>query len=467
MMFADRLTQWPEHTALIHPQGFMSYAELAEACDEVAEQLTGSKCLILLVADQSMQALVVYLAALRTGQAVMLQPADIQEESLQQLLELYQPRWLWRPGMQLPQRQAQREPLPPLHPDLAVLLSTSGSTGSPKQVRLSYSNLEANARSIAQYLELDDQERPLVHLPLSYSYGLSIVNSHLLVGAALVLCPYSMMERPFWQWAREQSITSLSGVPFHYEMLERLHFERICPPSLTCLTQAGGKLAEEKISRWSEFAEAREMRFIPMYGQTEATARISYLPWSLVAAYPESIGIPIPGGELQLWDEQGQPIEGCNQAGELVYRGPNVMMGYASSRADLSQGPELEWLHTGDIALRNEAGLYCICGRKKRFIKLFGLRVNLDEVERWLQRQGWQLACIGQDQCLQLALVEAEDDLANVSTRLRQQLQQQFGFHPSVVHVRLTGPIPLTHAGKTDYQQLQQLWEAVGDSQTS
>ncbi|MFP8965842.1 AMP-binding protein [Pokkaliibacter sp. CJK22405] len=466
-------SDYAEQQAVITPAGeVLTYQALAEAADSYFPQAaTGTKELVVLVADNSLTALIAYVACWRSRRAVMLQPATLDEASLAALLETYQPDWLIDPRhAKMPERLTHSDSSgAQIHSELAVLLSTSGSTGSPKQVRLSYGNLNANARAIAEYLALDASERPLCHLPMSYSYGLSVINSHLAVGATLLLTADSMMAREFWNFCKEARLTSLPGVPYHYEMLERLRFERMALPSLRTLTQAGGRLAPEKILHWRAFCEAStcdkgERRFIPMYGQTEASARISYLPWEQSAAYPQCIGVAIPGGSLSL-EENGQPVTGTDEPGELVYRGPNVMMGYAQSRDELGKGAELEALHTGDIACRNAAGLFYIVGRKKRFIKLFGLRVSLDEVESRL-RQHWPeaaLACTGEDQRLDIwwvaqgaasvhnaaALPEAESmpDAAAFASVL--------SFHPSVIRVNAVASLPYNANGKLDYQALR------------
>ncbi|MBR9884473.1 MAG: AMP-binding protein [Oceanospirillales bacterium] len=448
---------WPERAAVETPEGdSLTYAELAERADGFFPQPGDSRELLLLLADNSLVSLVAYVAALRTGRVVMLQPATIAGEKLQTLLQCYQPDWLFDPrSMTFPQRLYSTPD--PIHPALAVLLSTSGSTGSPKLVRLSQHNIYSNAASIAEYLGLNADERPLAHLPLSYSYGLSVVNSHLLVGATLLLTADSMMERRFWQFCRERRATSLSGVPYHYEMLERLRFQRMNLPDLSTLTQAGGRLAPEKVVHWGRWCLEQGKTFIPMYGQTEATARISYLPSEKVLGHPECIGVPIPGGQLRLRDDEGGDVLTPDTPGELVYEGPNVMLGYAQSRLELSKGAEVEVLQTGDLACVNDSGLFYIVGRLKRFIKLFGLRVSLDELEQTLKAIGVTAVCFGADQVLRVAIVtdqEAED-----IERVQNWLRHEGGWHPSVWQVCAVAEVPRTASGKINYPELERLFD--------
>jgi acyl-CoA synthetase (AMP-forming)/AMP-acid ligase II len=244
-------------------------------------------------------------------------------------------------------------------------------------VRLSYAAIDANAKQIAEYLELTARDRPITTLPIHYSYGLSVVTSHLNVGATIILTGQSVIDAAFWQLVRKEEVTSLAGVPYTYELLDRVGFRDMSLPSLRTLTQAGGRLPPETVRRYTEWAKARDARFFVMYGQTEATARMSYMPPARILDAPDCIGIPIPRGSFRLIDETGTTISSPGTVGELVYSGPNVMLGYALSPDDLSKGRELEELRTGDLASRDAQGLYRIVGRKSRFAKLYGLRINL------------------------------------------------------------------------------------------
>jgi acyl-CoA synthetase (AMP-forming)/AMP-acid ligase II len=330
-----------------------------------------------------------------------------------------------------------------INTDLGLLLSTSGSTGTPKLVRLSYSNLQANAASIGEYLGLDERERAITSLPMAYSYGLSVINSHLLAGATILLTSKGVMQRDFWNLVCAERATSFAGVPYTYQMLLRTGlFERELP--VLTWTQAGGRLDPKYIERVHAIALARARRFFVMYGQTEATARISYVPPDLLANNVGSIGIPIPGGHLRVESESG----------ELIYRGPNVMLGYAQNVQDLSKGDELKGdLHTGDLARQGENGLFHITGRKKRFLKVLGLRLSLDDVETTLGRHfDTPLACFGTDEALQVAV---EDP--SLTDPVRRLCCEVFKLHHSVVRVSHVERLPLTSSGKTDYITLATL----------
>ena len=202
-------------------------------------------------------------------------------------------------------------------------------------MRLSHGNLEANAAAIASYLALDADDRAAMTLPLHYCYGLSVLHSHLSCGAGVALTDRSVVDPCFWDLFRSQRCTSFAGVPHTFELLDRIGFDRLALPTLRYVTQAGGRLDPDTVRRYAGLGARDGWDLVVMYGQTEATARMAYLPPHLAATRPEAIGVPIPGGSFEIDpSDAGDPDEG-----ELVYRGPNVMLGYASSRRDLALGP--------------------------------------------------------------------------------------------------------------------------------
>ena len=311
-----------------------------------------------------------------------------------------------------------------LHEDFGLLVTTSGSTGSSKFVRLSYENIEANTASIVEYLGICPEDRALTILPMHYVFGLSVINSHLKVGATVVLTNASIMERRFWDLMKKQKITSFSGVPYTYEVLKRLKWNEMSLPNLKVLIQAGGKLSAALVAEYVKASEARGIRFFVMYGAAEATARMSYLPPEVALQMPGSIGRAIPGGEFWIEDDNGSVITQSEATGELIYRGRNVSLGYAQTREDLALGDQREGvLRTGDLAKRDEDGMYYIVGRKSRFLKLFGNRVNLEELEQLIRAQGVECACAGEDDKLRIYITSAArkdevvlfvEDLANL-----------------------------------------------------
>lgn len=341
-----------------------------------------------------------------------------------------------------------------LHEDLALLLTTSGSTGSPKLVRQSRNNISSNAEAIAAYLELDASERPITSLPMNYTYGLSIINSHLLAGAAILLTQSTLFEKGFWEFFVREGATSISGVPYTYEMLKRLSFFDMELPSLRTMTQAGGKLAPRLHKEFAGYAAETGRKFIVMYGQTEATARMGYLPAKDAVAKCGSMGIAIPGGYFRLMEDETTEITTPDTVGELVYAGPNVTMGYAVSRMDLEKGDERGGiLFTGDMAKRDADGYYYITGRKKRFLKLFGKRVNMDEIEQLIKAQyeGLSTACTGEDDRMRIYVAGQDKTFCDEAETW---LARKTGIHPRAIQVIPIERIPTNEAGKTIYQDL-------------
>ena len=395
----------------------LTYRELAARADAVGRGLGEGRRLVLIRAANTVESLLAYVGAMRAGHVVLL----AEDKHADALAAAYDPDTVVGPAGAVVQRRPQSAH--DLHPDLALMLSTSGSTGSPKLVRLSHDNLASNAKAIAEYLELTPADRAMTSLPMHYCYGLSVINSHLAAGASVVVTTKSVVDRCFWTAFAERGATNFAGVPYTFELLDRIGF--VGAPGLRFVTQAGGRLAPEQVRRY-----AAMVRLFVMYGQTEATARMAYLPPALAADHPDCIGVPIPGGELDVADD-----------GELVYRGPNVMLGYARTPADLARGRDVHELRTGDVAERTEDGLYRIVGRRSRFVKPFGVRIDLDAVERLVG----DAVAVGDDAGVLVAC----------PPRRQAQARAVLDLPASAVHTIDLAAVPRLTTGKPDYAALQ------------
>ena len=429
----------------------LTYGEAADLGARLTRDFDKGRALVFLLCDNSNATVSAYLHLLTSNHALLLLDVAMEQSLLNHLVEIYQPDYILRPDHDTaPVEALNQSNQTMLHDDLSILLSTSGSTGSPKLARFTQNNILANADSIAQYLRIDEDERPFCHLPLHYSFGFSIVNSHLIKGAHLQLTKSSIMERGFWDIFRNSNATSFSGVPFHFEMLKRLRYERQELPTLRYLSQAGGKLAPELVAEFAKLTKSQGQEFYVMYGQTEAAPRISYLPPELVATHPASIGKAIPGVELLLIDENGEEITKENVVGELLCISPAIMMGYANNADDLAFGDVLSGrLKTGDLAMQNSDGLFEITGRNNRFLKLQGNRVNLDEVENFLKRTNIAVACVGVDNMMYV-VVEGDYDLDEI----RAQMINSLKFPPRCLTMAQTKELPRNAAGKINYGAL-------------
>lgn len=418
----------------------LTYAELAQRVSERAADFGNRRRLIALETRNDVDTLVGYLAALAGHHVVLPLPAGGEYAAV---LDVYDPDTLVRNG----DISYRHRPRHTMHPDLALVLSTSGSTGSPKLVRLSRDNLESNADAIATYLDICPSDRAATTLPMSYCYGLSVVHSHLLRGAGLILTDLSVVDDDFWRLLRRHGATTFAGVPHTFDLLDRVGFDETSLPTLRYLTQAGGRLAPERVEHFAGLGEAHGWRLFVMYGATEATARMAYLPPDLACENPQCIGVPIPGGAFTLRPVDGMP----DDVGELVYTGPNVMMGYAHDVDDLALGSVVDELRTGDLARRTRSGLYEVVGRSSRFVKLYGLRIDLQRVEARLHEDGVDTVCTDGDGLLVVAAKDTEDrDVPRLASAAS-------GLPRAAIRVLAVDELPRLPSGKPDYGAVRQL----------
>lgn len=423
------------------------------------------KKLVLVLGQNDLPTLFFYINAIERGLVPILMEVGSDDVVIDRMLNTYRPDYIFGPKSWVANFSNSNEIVSfqgysvivnangvnsELPEELSLLLSTSGSTGSPKLVRLSLKNMEANADAIIEYLSITKEDKAITNLPMYYSYGLSIIHSHLRAGATIVLTTETVIQRKFWDLFKEHKITSLSGVPYTYDILSKIKFLKMELPSLRKLTQAGGKLSLNLVEQFHDYCKERGIDFYVMYGQTEGTARLSYLEPDKLSSKMGSIGKSIPGGNLFLQDEDGQEIRESEVVGELVYTGKNVMLGYAECRDDLIKGDELNGvLKTGDLAYFDTDGYFFLVGRKKRFVKLFGNRINLDDIEHLLRTEGISNAATGSDKKL-MVYIENESDFEGVVNLISKKL----GIHPTAFEVRIIGVIPKNSSGKILYTKL-------------
>lgn len=471
--FWQNFSEFYNKTALLDASTgkLFTYEQLDIESNKLAERLSRtSKGLIFLYTTNNAESVISYITALKSGNAVLLLDEKLNDEMRFNLIHNYKPEFIITAMNSTPDNYSvefryeslfyyKRNSISPdkIHPELAVLLSTSGTTGSPKLVRLAYKNIQSNAESIAQYLEINSDEKPITTLPISYSYGLSVINSHLLKGATIVLTEKTVFFRDFWDQFNKYKCTSFAGVPYTYTMLKRINFNKIDLPTLKYFTQAGGKLSEEFIRYFNEYAFEKSVKFFVMYGQTEATARITYVPPENLSSKIGSIGISIPGGELKIMND-GKKITAPNEVGEIVYKGENVMMGYAESRIDLAKGDELNGvLYTGDLGYKDADEFFYVTGRMKRFIKIFGLRINLDEVQKMIENHfRISAACTGKDELLKI-LIQSDDHLTDV--KVKEEVIKMYKLNFKSVIVKSAKQIPTNISGKYDYMKINELFD--------
>ena len=456
----------PEKIAIKDDSGYsMTYRDI---CDTIKafEELCLPRCVVFCMCESCAGALTGYLAFENNGQVPLLLRAGMDRELRERLEYMYTPSYYWIPERMETEISGERvleaygyvllktccAPYP-LNEQLSMLLTTSGSTGSPKLVRHKYGNLEANAANVAKVFGWTADEVGICDLPMNYTMGLNVINSHLTVGASVLMVKANLMDPDFWTFIRENRGTSFCGVPFSYEIMRRIGFDRMDLPDLYTLAEGGGKLTD-KMFRWiASYAKNSGKRFCATFGTSETSARMAFLNPDLALEKVGSMGKAIPGGELFLLDET--PGEDGCVTGELGYRGPNVTMGYALCKEDLMKGDEFcgEY-HTGDIAKRDPEGYYFIIGRKGRFLKLFGLRVSLDETERILKTQypDAEFVCIGDDS--RMNIFTTEDGLRE---EIIPFISKKTNLHHSAFRVNVIEEIPRNEYGKVKFSALRDM----------
>lgn len=459
-MFLDLDQKASGRIAAIDDSGAsLTYGEMCDFAETFAKYLP-QRSLIFILSENKIGSLLGYTAALSNKIVPLILSAATEEGLYNSLYEKYHPEYLWLPVKKANEKGLEavfsawdyclvktgNEPTP-MYEELSLLLPTSGSTGSPKLVRHSYRNIEANADNVRKLFKLDGTEKAMAILPMHYTMGLSVIASHLLAGATLLLSGRSLLDKGFWEMLKEA--TSFTGVPYSYEILNKVRFTRMDLPKLKVITQGGGKLTEELWLTLAHYAKDKGKQFIATYGQSECTARMAYLPADLALEKVCSIGIAEPGGQLSIIDDSGNETFEGEARGEMVYRGENVTLGYATCREDLVKGDENHGvMHTGDLARRDTDGCYYIEGRLKRFLKIFGLRIGLDEVEQMIKAEyKTDCYCKGNDEKLIVLITNPQ---------MREQIplfieEKTHLFHQNI-EVQIVNAILRNEAGKVVLQ---------------
>ncbi|MDR0391465.1 MAG: AMP-binding protein [Planctomycetaceae bacterium] len=467
MNLFDDIERFGDRVAVIDEESeILSYRDLIVLSTKIAS-LISPRSFVFVLGQNHPACVAAYVGFMRRKIVPLLLSNSIAADQLSRLIDIYSPAYIFAQqersneflcdyelvgefsGYVLLRRVDENEIK--LHDDLGLVLTTSGSTGSPRLVRLSYKNILSNTKSIVKYLNIASDDRAITTMPMTYSYGLSIINTHLFVGGSVILTELTLMERGFWNLMKEHKPCTFGGVPYIFEMLKRLRFARMELSFIRYITQAGGRLSGELVSEFRDICADKGIKLIVMYGQTEATARMSYLPFERTYDKTESIGIAIPDGEFWLEDDAGKKIEMSNTSGELVYQGDNVSMGYAENIFDLNKPDEnCGVLRTGDIAQRDDDGYYYIVGRKKRFLKIFGNRVNLDEVDQLLKRAGYDAVATGKDDQLIIFVTQNQID------KIKSLLVDQLKLNPVAFDIRFIPEIPRNESGKILYSKLNE-----------
>jgi acyl-CoA synthetase (AMP-forming)/AMP-acid ligase II len=427
----------PSRLALRTVEGDYNYGGLQSASSSVADYLkqTGARKgdRVLLIGDNSLFWVAAYLGTLRTGLICVPVPMTISPEDLTYILQateahlgFVQARFALANGSRLQQMQlvtdrdaatlgnavsfaklrtesAHRysDDLSGVSPDdLAALMFTSGSTGKPRGVMVSHANIIANTESIVQYLHLTENDRIMTVLPFHYCFGTSLLHTHLRVGASLVIDPRFMYPEKVLERMLETECTGFAGVPSHFQILLRKSSLRKKQfPHLRYVQQAGGHLAPSFVRELREALPTAQI-FV-MYGQTEATARLSYVPPEDLERKLGSIGKAIPGVKLQVLNESGEDVA-PGQVGEIVAEGANVTQGYWREAEETARCFRSGKLYTGDLATVDNEGFIYVVDRAKDFLKCGGKRVSCRQLEETL---------LEFDELLETAVIGMKDEI--------------------------------------------------------
>jgi Acyl-CoA synthetases (AMP-forming)/AMP-acid ligases II len=410
--FFEKTSQLEKHFLVGKEE--ITFKDLHISCSELAtwlEKEIGQNKHIILLSVNNLFFLKVYLAVIKSGNIIIPLDPNIEKENFRYISELTNPELIFLtqdvenrlslnldksifPGT-LPESDLQKahhsslithrssfnsELLPFDKERCAEIIFTSGSTGKPKGVMISHKNLIANTGSIIEYLKLTQDDRMLVVLPFYYCYGLSLLHTHLRAGGSIVFNNSFIFLGTVINNLLEYKCTGFAGVPSHFQILLRKSdsFKKTKLPDLKYVTQAGGKLAPIFIDEFR--ASHPEIRFIVMYGQTEATARLSWLPPELYEKKKGSMGKGIPGVELKVVNEKGERIK-PGETGEVIARGDNIMMGYFADDEGTKNAIRKGWLYTGDLGTVDEEGYIYLTARSKEIIKVRGKRISPKEIE--------------------------------------------------------------------------------------
>ncbi len=440
-----------------------SYGEIADFSLTFHDAIK-ERTLLFVLSRNCVGAAMGYFGAMINRFVPLMLGASMDEELLEELIRIYHPEYIWKP---LDMVESEDKVLLseygyvliatgltsyPLYEELSLLLTTSGSTGSPKLVRHSYTNLEAQARNISAFFELNGTERPMADLPINYTMGLSVLNSHIYSGSTVLLTSMNALNSKYWEFLKKNEATSLTNVPYYYEILKKLRFFKMDLPFIRLISQGGGRLSDDLYRECAEYAYNTGRKFIPTYGQTEGSARMAYLPAEYAIEKCGSIGKAIPNGHLYLVDENEKEITEPDVVGEMVYQGPNVTLGYAQTGEDLILGDERHGvLYTGDLAKMDKDGFFYIVGRKKRFLKLCGYRVGLDECEKLIKAVfDTECACVGNDECMNIFVTTEQEH-----EKIKHYISEKTNINSSVFKVNYIEKLPRNEAGKVLYSKLK------------
>lgn len=441
--------------ALVDDKAHISYSDLIENINKLSVYIE-ERSLVFCLLDNDIESVISYISVIEANSVPLLLSSDIADDLLESLINEYEPQYIFSNTSDSRfvgyEKKAEFFSLAiyktkysfyNIDKNLELLLTTSGSTGSPKLVRHKKGNVESNALNISLAFEWDESEIGLLDLPINYTMGLSTVNTHLFLGATCILTKASPISKKYWELLKENEVTNIVGVPFSFELLDKMKFTNYELPHLKSICQGGGKLSETLFRKIADYALKNGKKFFATYGATETTARMTFLNPNLSNLKIQSIGQAMPMGISYL-------INRVDNRGELCYQGPNVAMGYAKKHSDLKLGDIWKGVYkTGDIVEIDDDGDMIIVGRIKRFLKLSGHRVSLDDVENIIKNEfGYTAVCIGSDKKM---IVFIEEDSGESVEKVSKFLSNKLGLYHGLFDIKNVSNLMRKENGKIDY----------------
>jgi len=390
----------------------LSYETIIKKTNELGKKIK-KRTLIIIISENSLGSLLSYIFCIIKKHPAIIIDSKTPFEKIKDILKVYKPEFIFGSkkyeynfgkyfnikynffDQYIYKNERYKKIL--FEKNLSILLSTSGSMGGIKFAKLSYQNLKFNTNSILSYLKIKSSDTSITNLPISYSYMLSVINTHLEIGGKIVISKYSILQKEFWNIFNSQKITSFNGVPYTYEIIKKIGFKKLKTQNIKYLTQAGGKLDLSILNELINFSNKEKIKFISMYGQTEASPRISYLDAKFTKKKIGSIGRAIPGNKIYLLDQNKKKIVTPYVIGELICEGKNIFMGYSNNYLDLKKksGPSI--LMTGDLGYFDKNKFFYVTGRISKIVKIFGNRIDLEFLENKMVEKGFKVACLSDD----------------------------------------------------------------------
>jgi long-chain acyl-CoA synthetase len=440
----NKLNKFNKRIAIIlNGNELITYSKLLKDSKKITNKIT-KRSLILVLGGNNYETISSYVGLINKKSVIIMIDKNISQDFLVDIIKKYKPNFIFSPKKKETPKsysifydfkdykilKKNINNVIKLNKDLAVLLTTSGTTGSKKFVKQSYLNYEDNSKKIINSIQVKKNSSVITTLPISYTFGLSIINTHLISGATIILNESSILDQKFWKLYNKFQPKNFYGVPFIFEMINRIGFSKLINNNLNVIANAGGGLNKDLSIKIAKLSKNKKIKFYNMYGQTEATSRMSVLNFKFSLTRPTSIGKPLKGGKFYLLSDANKLINKANVSGNLFYRGRNVSMGYSNSFKDLFKKDEnKKIINTGDIAKFDDKGFFYIVGRKKRFIKLFGNRISLDEIEKLVLDMGFKIKCVNTDDKL---IIKHMSDKIDVNI-IKKKLSNLFKINPKYI----------------------------------